>query len=204
MEIALVRHAEIAQDARGRCYGSLDVELSPQGHAQALRLGDAFARQPVTRVLSSPRVRSRATAQAIAARHLLPVEVDERLRELDFGELEGSAYDDIASARPELYARWMTDPTAVRFPGGEDYDDLRRRVLSALDSLRSQSDRASLIVVVTHGGVIRAALAELLDLPRERIFRIAVDAGSVSRVTWVDGEPMVLAVNHALDDAARR
>jgi broad specificity phosphatase PhoE len=201
VEIVLVRHAEAAEDARGRCYGSLDVGLSERGGLQAARLGEAFAAEAVGRVLSSPRVRARATAEAIALPHRLPVEVDERLSELDFGELEGATYDEIAATRPGLYRRWMTDPTAVVFPGGEGYEDLRRRAAAALGDILS-TPVATLLVVVTHGGVVRAVLAELLRLPRERIFRIAVAPASVTRVRWVEGEPVVLGVNHVLGEDA--
>lgn len=202
MEIAFVRHAEAAEDARGRCYGTLDVGLSTRGRVQASRLGDLFAADAVGRVLSSPRVRARTTAEAIATPHRLRVEVDERLCELDFGELEGASYDEIAATQPDLYERWMTDPTTVVFPGGEGYEDLRRRSVAALGDLLSAPGPTSLVVVVTHGGVIRAALADLLELPRERVFRIAVDSGSVTRVRWVEGEPIVLGVNHVLGEDA--
>src|SRR5262249_8091820 len=128
--------------------------------------------------------------------HRLAVQVDERLCELDFGELEGATYDEIAATRPDLYARWMTDPTAVVFPGGEGYPDLHRRVRAVLEELRSADGAEASVVVVTHGGVVRAALAPVLDLPRDRIFRIAVEPASVTLVRWVDGEPIVFGVNH--------
>jgi broad specificity phosphatase PhoE len=202
VEIAFVRHAEAAEDVRGRCYGSLDVGLSARGSAQAAELAEAFSRRPVGRVLSSPRIRARATAAAVADRHGLPVEVDERLSELDFGELEGAPYDRIAAERPALYARWMTEPAAVVFPGGEGYVDLERRVGSALEALLSAAGAPSLMVVVTHGGVVRAALAAVLGLPRERIFRLAIEPASVTRVQWVDGTPIVLGLNHRLGEDA--
>jgi broad specificity phosphatase PhoE len=151
-------------------------------------------------VLSSPRLRSQATAEAIATPHRVAVEVDDRLCELDFGELEGVAYDDIAGARPDLYAQWMSDPTAVQFPGGESYGDLHRRVEAVLEELHPKPSSPSPVVVVTHGGVIRAALSALLDLPRERIFRLAVAPASITRVRWVEGEPIVLGVNHVLGE----
>jgi alpha-ribazole phosphatase/probable phosphoglycerate mutase len=200
VQIAFVRHAEASEDVRGRCYGSLDVGLSARGRLQASRLGDALAAEPVRRVLSSARVRARLTAEALAEPHGLPVELDERLCELDFGILEGAAYDEIAATRPDLYARWMTDPTAVVFPGGEGYEDLRRRATAALDDILSASVPTSLVVVVTHGGVIRALLADVLRLPRQHVFRIAVDPCSVTRVGWLEGEPTVLGVNHVLGE----
>ena len=194
MRLALVRHAETAEDTRGHCYGRLDVGLSVAGREQCARLADVFRSEPVRSVWASPAVRACETAEAIAAPHRLDVGILEPLRELDFGELEGRAYDEIAVSDPELYERWMTAPTTVRFPGGESYADLQERVDAAVAALLAQPD-AGLVAVVTHGGVVRAVLQTVLGIPAERIFRIAVEPASATIIDWVDGEPLVRAVN---------
>jgi alpha-ribazole phosphatase len=194
MRLVLVRHAETEESARGRCYGSLDVGLSPRGRAQCESLGRMLATEPVAAVVSSPRLRARQTSEAIAAPHGLAVRVDHDLGELDFGDLEGRTYDEIAATQPELYARWMSEPTRVRFPGGESYADLRARSLGTVTRLRDELDGRT-VVATTHGGVIRAVVADVLTLPDERIFRIAVDPGSVSIVEWVGGDPVIHAIN---------
>jgi broad specificity phosphatase PhoE len=192
VRLALVRHAEAAEDARGRCYGALDVCLSDEGRAQSATLAEAFRRSPVTGVVSSPAARAHETAAPVAAAHRLEVEIVEPLRELDFGQLEGRAYDEIAVSDPELYERWMTAPTTVRFPGGESYADLEARVTPAVARL---VERPGFVVAVTHAGVVRAVLRRILELPAERIFRLAIDPASITTVEWVDGEPVVRAVN---------
>ena len=197
MRLALVRHAETEEGARGRCYGTLDVGLSPLGRAQCAALAAALSKEPVAAVVASPRVRALETAAAIARPHGLDVVVDEDLRELDLGELEGRTYDEIAAALPDLYAAWMSTPTDVRFPGGESYADLRARALVAVERLRASHDGAT-VVSVTHGGVVRAVVSETLGVPAERIFRIAVDPASVTVVEWLDGEPLVRRVNARL------
>jgi alpha-ribazole phosphatase len=194
VRLALVRHAETAEDTLGRCYGRLDVGLSVAGREQCARLTDVFRGEPVRSVWASPAIRARETAEAIAAPHGLDVRILESFQELDFGELEGRAYDEIAVSDPELYERWMTAPTTVRFPGGESYADLQERVDAGIAALRAQPD-AGLVAVVTHGGVVRAVLRTVLGLPAERIFRIAVEPASVTIVDWIDGEPVVRAVN---------
>jgi broad specificity phosphatase PhoE len=137
--IVLVRHAEPAASVRGRCYGSLDVELSPRGRRQAGALARALG--PLAAVYSSPRRRALETARALGE----PIVVD-ALREIDFGELEGHAYEEIERERPELFARWMTAPTTVRFPGGESYAELRDRVRQALADIRARGAVASLAI----------------------------------------------------------
>jgi broad specificity phosphatase PhoE len=120
--------------------------------------------------------------------------VDERLRELDFGELEGRTYDEIARERPELYRRWMEQPTRVRFPGGECFDDLRARACAALGEIRAAHSGA-VIAVVTHGGVVRAALADALGLPTERIFALDVGYCRLSVIDWFGERALVRLVN---------
>jgi alpha-ribazole phosphatase/probable phosphoglycerate mutase len=194
MRLSLVRHAETTEDARRRCYGRLDVGLSARGRTQCESLAEWFRHEPVGGVVASPAIRARETAAAIAAPHGLTVEVADSLRELDFGELEGRRYDEIAQSDPELYERWMSAPTTVRFPGGESYADLEARAADAIATLvRHPSGRS--VVVVTHGGVIRAVLRSVLGFPAEHLFRIAVDPASVTTVEWVEGEPIIRGLN---------
>jgi alpha-ribazole phosphatase len=184
--LLLVRHCEPEEDARGRCYGSLDVGLSEAGlrnaHELTTRL-DGF-----DAVWTSPRLRARQTAAALAA----PTHVDDDLRELDFGAFEGRTFDEIAASEPEIYRAWMETPTQVRFPGGESYADLKRRAVRSLERIWAEHDAA---VVVTHGGVIRAGLAAWLGMPDEAIFRIDVRYGGVTVVERVADTPIVRMVN---------
>jgi alpha-ribazole phosphatase len=190
--LVLLRHAEPEEDARGRCYGTLDVGLSPAGHAHAGRLADELRDQRPEAVYASPRLRAVDTAAPIAASLGLTVTVDERLRELDFGELEGRTYDEIAANRPQLYAAWMTAPTSVRFPGGESYAGLRERAVAACEEIRGRHARA---LVVTHGGVVRAALAEWLAMPAEAIFRLDQSYGGMTIVDWIEDVPLIRVLN---------
>ena len=190
--LVLVRHAEPEEDARGRCYGSLDVGLSPAGRAHAERLAAELAALAPDAVYASPRRRAVDTARPIAAALGLAPVVDDRLRELDFGALEGRTYDEIARSEPELYRAWMETPTAVRFPGGESYDDLRVRAVAACDAIRS---RHACALVVAHGGTIRAALAAWLELPAAAIFRLDQSYGGVTIVDRLDETPIVRVLN---------
>jgi alpha-ribazole phosphatase/probable phosphoglycerate mutase len=155
-------------------------------------LADELADLTLDAVYASPRRRALDTAAPIAASHGLQPAADERLRELDFGELEGRTYEDIAASLPDLYAAWMTAPTTVRFPGGESYADLRERAVAACDEIRRRHAHA---LVVTHGGVARAVLAASLGMPAEAIFRLDQSYGGLSIVEWIDETPVVRLVN---------
>lgn len=194
-ELILVRHADPDETARGRCYGTLDVGLSDRGRAQCAALADRLAGVDPDRVISSPRRRAIETATAISARVELEPVVLEPLRELDFGDLEGRTYEEIAASLPDLFAAWMNAPTTVRFPGGEGYDDLRERVTRCVAEIRAQAGEEETIVVVTHGGVVRCVAADVLGMPADRIFRLAVDTASLTRIRWIADEPVLVALN---------
>jgi alpha-ribazole phosphatase len=186
--LILVRHCEPQEDTRGLCYGRLDIGLSDAGREHAERLGEALARHEWDAVYSSPRLRARETAVAVNRE----VVIDDDLREIDFGELEGRSYDEIAATDPELYRAWMERPTTVRFPGGESFAELKVRALEALDRIRATHESA---VVVTHGGVLRAGLAAWLAMPDEAIFRLDQRYGGVTIVDWVEDVPLVRLMN---------
>jgi alpha-ribazole phosphatase len=194
MELVLVRHAEVSEEARGRCYGRRDFGLSDRGRQQSLRVAEHLADQPVAAIVSSPSRRARETADAIAAPHQLAVTVVDELSELDFGELEGLTYEEMESTWPELYAVWMTEPASVAFPGGEALADLQARVAAAVAQLRALHD-GSVVVAITHAGVVRAVLADALGIPDDRYFRIDVEPASITRVEWRDGAAVVRVVN---------
>jgi alpha-ribazole phosphatase len=192
--MVLIRHAEAEDAYAGRCYGSLDVALSPTGHQHAHQVAERLADLPVTLVASSPRRRAMDTAAPIAARHGLAVEVLPGLREMDFGSLEGRTYTEIEQAMPELWHEWMTHPTALRFPDGESYEDLHARACHAVDTLRRDHPSQTL-VVVAHGGVLRALLADALELASHNIFRLDQSYCAINVIDWFDNTPVIRIIN---------
>ena len=195
--VVLVRHAETELSGRGRCYGRLDVRLSPQGLRQAQTLAAALAGPPLAAVYTSPLSRALDTARPIAAAQGLEPAVIEALAELDFGEVEGLRYDEIESQRPELFRAWMDEPARVRFPGGEGLPDLRARVVPALAEIRARHEGHA-VAVVAHGGVIRVVLADALGLEDGALFRLDQAEGGVSVVDWLDVVPLVRVANATL------
>ena len=192
--LILIRHAEPDTSAHGRCYGSLDVELSPEGRSHADALGAALSSFGVHVLYSSPLRRALETARLIGAHLGLEPRVRPDLRELDFGELEGRTYEEIAANKPALWRTWMETPTAVSFPGGESYADLRARVANALEEIRAKHS-GSVVALVAHGGVNRALLAPALGLRDDEIFAIPQNYGGVSVVDWLADAAVAHSVN---------
>jgi broad specificity phosphatase PhoE len=113
--------------------GQLDVPLAPEGLAEAEALARRLAGVRIDRIISSPMLRALETAQAIATGR--PIEVDERLRELDYGRWESLNYEEIDAHDPELRTRWERDPASTHSPGGESGEDVAARALGFLVDL---------------------------------------------------------------------
>lgn len=190
----LIRHAEPAAWARGRCYGRLDVPLSAAGIRSARGLADRIEDVSFDAICTSPSIRAIRTAAAIAEGRDLVPEIRENLVELDFGDVEGETFDAVARSRPELYERWMRDPASVRFPSGERFADLRARVVTEVDAARAAHPDGC-VAVVTHAGPIRAILADVLGLDDATVFRIEVSYAAASVIGWVDDVPVVRQLN---------
>jgi alpha-ribazole phosphatase len=165
----------------------------PGDVAEAAQLADALRDRPLAAVYTSPIERAAVTAQAVAAAHRLePIVVDE-LRELDFGEADGVPFEELP---PELQRALVENPTEVRFPGGESYAELRERVTVACDQIVTLHP-GSEVVVVSHAGAIRAALATWLSMADGAAFRLDQRYASINIVDWTDGTPFVRVVNAA-------
>lgn len=117
------------------------------------------------------------------------------LREIDFGDFEGLAYDDIAARYPELYRQWMETPTEVRFPNGESFQEMRSRVLEAFDAIQRERTGQT-VAIVSHGGVNRILIAWALQIHDEYLFRVAQDYAAVNLIAVEGGTPCVKLVNH--------
>jgi alpha-ribazole phosphatase len=140
-------------------------------------------------VASSPLARCRVPARGISEAFI----VDERLREMDFGEWEGKRWQQIP--RDEI-DRWQADPVNAAPPGGESLAALSARAESFLEHARSVNVGA--LVAVTHAGPIRCMLALALAMPLQHLFRLRVDPGSVSVMTLSSDPPIVELVNLTL------
>lgn len=197
--LVLIRHAEPEASVHGRVYGALDVALSKRGLHDAKKLASAVRGLALDAVYASPLRRAVETAIPLARERGLELTLHEGLREVDFGELEGRTYEEIGEDHADLFRAWATNPSAIRFPGGEDYVGLKARVLTAVEEIRERTTSAA---IVAHGGVNRVVLADALGLPDDAIFRLDQPYCALSLIDWIDGSPLVRAMNASVESAA--
>jgi broad specificity phosphatase PhoE len=154
--ILLARHGETDWNRKGRFQGHADPPLNEAGRAQAADLSLALAAEELAAVYTSPLQRAAETAAVVAAAHgLEPVPV-EALREVDVGSWQGLTRAEVETRFPEQFTRWLD--YGQGWEDGESYDEMGRRVVAALLELAT-AHAGERILVVTHGGPIRAAFA---------------------------------------------
>lgn len=171
MKIVLIRHPP-PDIAPGRCYGRLDLPVAPAAAGGIRRIADQLSGLNLARVWSSPALRCRVVAEAT----LLPLRLDARLLELDFGAWEGMAWDDVPR---EALDRWAADPPGFAPPGGESGAQLIVRVTAVCSAIRAAGEDCA---VVSHGGPLRLLAALLRDQPPD-LLAPAPPIGSVQMFT---------------------
>lgn len=170
----LLRHGAVADLERRIVRGHSDPAVSEAGERQVARLSEWFLRtEPaVDRVLSSDLQRCRGLAERIAVGAGVEVEATERLREQRMGQWDGRTWEDITREDGARVTAYWDDYVATRPPDGESFADLFERVRAFWNELFEES-RGRRLVIVTHVGVIRTLLCELLDVPVAQALRFA-------------------------------
>ena len=194
--LLLVRHSEVYSNREMRYIGSRDEVLTEKGQIQAMQLAEALAILPVTAVYSSPLQRAYATAQAIARRHGLEVQLVNDLRESDFGLWEGLSYAEVIARSPqdaEQLRAWERDSTLAP-PRGESLEAMYTRVCVAVEHLVAKYPDQT-IVLVSHVGPLKAILCAALGVSIASAFRIFLDPATISVVDWRESYPVVRLVN---------
>ncbi|GAB3755370.1 alpha-ribazole phosphatase [Spirosoma pomorum] len=218
MNIYLIRHTEVAV-GRGVAYGHTDVALADTYDEQREQLSRHLPESPAV-VFSSPLSRCRRLAEDLARTvtmsksievapgqtrpdgdtikaqaDSLAVRYDDRLKEYFFGDWEMKPWDAIDRAQLDS---WMADFVSIAAPNGENFTDLSTRVRAfweeqILPLAKTQPGQS--VLVVSHGGVIRALLCRLLELPLANAYRLNLDYGAVTKVTLINGYATVQYVN---------
>ena len=164
--IYYIRHGETEWNALGRLQGTQDIPLNDLGRKQAASAGiilaDLFARdgrsETSLEFVASPLGRARSTMELVRGSLSLPpvpYAIDDRLREIGYGQWEGSTLAQMQAEDPDLFARRQAEKWTVSPPGGESYVQVQARVNDWYRQLTADT------VAVAHGGTARALMVAL-------------------------------------------
>nr|WP_245548351.1 histidine phosphatase family protein [Gordonia araii] len=192
--LVLLRHGQTPLSVERRYSGRDDVALTELGVDQAARAAGRLANWPISAIVCSPLRRTRQTAEPLAAAAGLPVTVDDRLIEADFGEWEGLTFTEAAQRDPELHREWVGDEV-IAPPGGESFADAARRVADARAAIVADHPGQT-VVVVSHVTRIKSILRDAMRVGPELLYGLHLDLASVSLVEFfADGGSVGRLVN---------
>ncbi len=193
----LVRHGQTKGNVEGMWQGWTEGELTPLGVQQA----EATARHLATvaenfdALYSSPLRRAVQTAQSVGQMLDISPLIHAGLKEIYFGEVEGLTLKEFEARYPDAYRRWSDrSDTSYTWPGGESRAEFHKRAWRAIEEILAKHERQT-VVVVSHGGTLRAILAHLFPEQLGQWWTYDLGNCSLTRVLLTCNNPQLLALN---------
>lgn len=185
-----IRHGQSVFNSSGRFTGQLDVSLDETGVDQASLAAEyILAHFKVDGIFSSDLQRAYNTAKPISDALGIEICTMKSLRELDVGSWTGEYIEDVKTKYTQAFRSYMASPGTFVFKGGESYSDFAdRAVNSALEIAEETKD--GLAVVATHGGLIRALVSRIRNIPYEQISSIKITPNASITIIEINGKDM--------------
>jgi len=202
LKLILVRHGETHWNEGKRIQGGdSDIELNETGLKQARKLTAFLKNESITAILSSPLRRAKSTAETIASNHRLPVEIDQGLKELNVGEMEGMSVANLRTTFSQFLLQWWQDGGATQLPNGESLVELQQRAWNVIERLldrhksNPEHNKDGTVVVVSHYFITLAIILKALNLPLDYFTKFKVDLAGVSILEFRDYGTRLLVFN---------
>ncbi len=189
-----IRHGEVEARYQRVFGGRLDIDLSPRGVEQAERVAAHLRDTHFDAVFASPMKRAQRTLAPLAATNGYQPVTLPGLREVDFGAWTGFTWEEVKERFGQSAFDWLRELDRGGIPEAEPAVDYRRRVTGCLDEILTRH-ASQTVAVVCHGGVIRMALAHLLELPLPKLAHFEIDYASISIVDHRPARPEVQLLN---------
>jgi probable phosphoglycerate mutase len=167
-----MRHGQAENNVSRTLVGRhIESHLTPHGRQQAADAAKQLKSIAIDKVYVSPVIRAMETAQIVCKALGMDYEVDERLYEIELGKLVGMNYEEVTTKYGDLFLRFYAehDPVLDNF-GVEPFAAVKKRVKSLLDDALKRHEDSN-VLMVTHLDPIKAALAAILDLKPEALYR---------------------------------
>ncbi|MCA1797807.1 MAG: histidine phosphatase family protein [Geobacteraceae bacterium] len=198
--ITLARHASIDLQFDGHYIGRTDVSLSAYGVFQAQELVRKLKRSDkpaIDAVWCSPARRARQTAAPLAVQQDCSVSIKEELQEIDFGAWEGLTFNQILRNDPQRVNQWAAFAEDFSFPAGESLRQFSQRLNAVAEAIHAQA--SAHLVIVSHGGVLRGLICNLMDWPLRDHLKFTIERGGYATLR-VDEHHAVLTGLYNHDD----
>lgn len=194
-KIYLIRHGQTDSNKSKTFQGRTDTLLNDVGVIQAQKLASYFEQIHLDAVYCSCLKRAQMTAQPIADSHKLPIYTEADLQEVAFGDWEGMDYEAINAKWPGQIDMFFEKPGEVVPPHAEGFAAAQKRAVSVLHKIIEKEGHEKDIAIVSHGGVIRLLICELLGIPLNNLWRLNVHNVSTSTFTNWQGSFFCEGIN---------
>ena len=195
-KVCLIRHGETEGAEKNRYKGHIDVPLSDNGIKQIEKLSSYLGAEAFNVVYCSDLDRAIRSAEIIAGPHGLKPVINEGIKERNFGVWEGMSFGEISEKWPDAFNDWAENPLRFSPMEGESTLEARDRAMPAFQKIINNHKEEN-IAIVSHGGIIRIILCELLGIPLENIFRIEQDFAALNVIEIWD-YPIVRHINYVV------
>ena len=183
MNLYLIRHGQTEFSRENRFCGTSDPPLTDAGQAMADAFAQAYAKVAWDAIYTSPMLRARQTADALARAIGVTAVIEDGLKEIAYGEWEGLTVDAVEARWPEAYAYWADDVASRGTPGGETAFHVAARAMRAVEAIRTRHETGN-VLLVSHKATLRIITCALLGLD-VRLFRERI-AQPVAAVTMFE------------------
>lgn len=191
----LIRHGETEANKNGILMGSTDVPLNEQGRLQALTLRERINALTADHIFCSPLQRAVETAVLIFGENA-PIITDSSIQEYHFGQWEGKHFSEIAKAYPETWKYWLLDWEQTQIPEAEAFAAFKLRLIMFVDELL-RYHQGKKLVLVSHGGCIRALLAHFFCASvASGYWKFKVENATLTEVEFMDQQPILIRFNY--------
>lgn len=193
-KIYLVRHGETKWNKIKKIQGTSDIELTPKGFKQAKKIANRLANEKIDLIYSSDLKRAYKTAEIIANKLKLKVNVSQALREINFGCWEGLTLSEIQNKYSNEYLLWMTEPHKLQISNAETLMIVKERTVKFIKEIINNSNDKN-ILVVSHGAAIKAFILGILNIDISHINKLVIDNVSLSIIEFRDYNPVLKLLN---------
>jgi broad specificity phosphatase PhoE len=206
VRLILIRHGETLWNETQKFQGFSDIELSFKGKSQAQSLAESLRGETLAAIYTSPLIRARQTAELIARYHDCPVIIEEGLKELNQGLLEGLTAEDLRRGYPEFLKNWIQRPESTHLPQGESLGDLQRRAWDSIERIIREYPEGT-VVVVAHSFVNLTILCRVLEIPLNHFRRFRQDATGKNIIEFSERGAFIRCLNdtcHLAENPGRK
>lgn len=193
-KLIIVRHGETTWNVENKAQGSMNIKLSDEGVKQAKKLADRLSKYEIDTIYSSDLDRAYATAKEVACKIKKNIMVDNRLREMSFGNWEGLTISEIKKNYEKEYVVWRNEPHNASITNGETLIEVQKRTLEMVNEIIN-SNKGKTVLLVSHGMAIKTLILGIMEMPLSDFYKITQGNTCINIIEFKEYGPVIKTLN---------